>query len=239
VAWDEGGHELPAESMSALTTFALQAGLALLAGRAQRDRARMALFDDRDRIARDMHDHVIQRLFATGLSLQSAARAATHPIVRARLEEAVDDIDAAIKEIRQVIFELHQRIVNRTPQEELDALVASFAQALGFPPELAVDGPLADLNPSLRSDVLAVVGEGLSNVARHAHASRAQVTLVVDDAAVTVEVCDNGISVDRHQARSGLVNLGEGAAASLGQFDVQRANQTGTRLRWQVPRSSD
>ncbi len=239
VAWDEGGEELPAESMPALTTFALQAGLALLAGRAQRDRARMALFDDRDRIARDMHDHVIQRLFATGLSLQSAARAATHPVVRARLEEAVDDIDAAIKEIRHAIFELHQPIVNQTPQEELDSLVASFVRALGFEPELAVQGPLADLNPSLRSDVLAVVREGLSNVARHAHASRTQVTLLIDAAAVTVEICDDGVGVDRHQARSGLVNLGERAAASSGRFDVQRANPTGTRLRWHVPLPTD
>ncbi len=219
--------------MPALTTFALQAGLALLAGRAQHDRARMALFDDRDRIARDMHDHVIQRLFATGLSLRPAARAATHPVVRARLEEAVDDIDAAIKEIRHTIFELHQPVVNQSPQEELDGLVASFVRALGFEPELTLEGPLAQLDPSLRSDVLAVVREGLSNVVRNAHASRAQVTLAIDDDAVTVGICDNGVGVDRHQARSGLVNLGERAPACAGRFDVQRATEAAP-VRWRT-----
>ena len=158
----------------------------------------MALLDDRDRIARDMHDHVIQRLFATGLSLQSAGRVATQPIVQARLDEAVDDLDAAIKEIRHAIFELHQPVSLLSPREELDRLVASYATGLGFAPDLVVEGEVADLDPALRSDVLAVVREGLSNVSRHAQASNAGLRVVIDDEEVSVETYSLFISYPAH-----------------------------------------
>ena len=94
----------------------------------------MALLEDRDRIARDMHDHVIQRLFATGLSLQSAARLAQHPTVRARLDDAVDDLDSAIKDIRHTIFELHRPLPAGDLSSEVEFLVDSFAETLGFAP---------------------------------------------------------------------------------------------------------
>jgi len=175
------------------------------------------------------------RLFATGLSLQSAGRRAAHPLVQERLEAAVDDIDAAIKELRHAIFELHQPLLDRSPREELDGLVTSFSATLGFPPEVSVNGCLVDVSPSLRFDVLAVVREGLSNVARHVQASWADVKVMVDDSTVTVEISDNGVGVDPRQARSGLVNLGERAAAASGTFDVRRADPDGTLLRWQAP----
>jgi len=100
---------------------------------------------------------------------------------------------------------------------------------------VSVDGRLVDVSPSLRFDVLAVVREGLSNVARHAQASWADVKVMVDDSTVTVEISDNGVGVDPRQARSGLVNLGERAAAASGTFDVRRADPDGTLLRWQAP----
>lgn len=235
VAWDAEHEGASSEAMPALTDFAQLTGLALLARRAQRDRAAMALLDDRDRIARDMHDHVIQRLFATGLSLQSAGRVATQPLVQARLDEAVDDLDAAIKEIRHAIFELHQPISLLSPREELDRLVASYAAGLGFAPDLVVEGGLADLDPALRSDVLAVVREGLSNVSRHAKATSAGLRVVIEDEEVSVEISDDGVGVDPLRARSGLVNLAERAAAAAGEFDVYRAEPSGTRLHWRVP----
>jgi signal transduction histidine kinase len=102
----------------------------------------VALLDDRDTIARDMHDHVIQRLFATGLSLQSASRLSAHPGVQPRIEEAVDEIDAAIKEIRQAIYRLRRSVKGVSAGEELQALVASFAPGLGFAPALDVDGDI-------------------------------------------------------------------------------------------------
>ena len=119
-----------------LTDFAQQAGLALLAGRSQRDRSLMAMLDDRDRIARDMHDHVIQRLFATGLSLQSAAHMASHLTLQPRVDAAVDDIDAAIKEICQAIYQLHRPVRSDEMSDRLKALTASFTQHLGFAPRL-------------------------------------------------------------------------------------------------------
>ena len=236
VSWDEEAEGLPRESMPSLTDFAQQAGLALIAGRAQRDRAVMALLDDRDRIARDMHDHVIQRLFATGLSLQSASRLATHPVVQPRIEDAVDDIDAAIKEIRQAIYQLHRPLRAAEISERLRTLVVSFTEALGFSPELDIEGPVDVLAPVVAADVLAVVREGLANAAKHAAAARLDVRVTVDDESVCVVVSDDGIGVDPQRARGGLVNLAERAAARSGTFEIRAEHPHGTRLLWSIPR---
>ena len=234
VTWDPLAEVTPDESMQALTEYAQQAGLALLAGRAHRDRARMVLVDDRDRIARDMHDHVIQRLFATGLSLQAAARMTDHPTVQSRLDEAVDDLDAAIKEIRHAIFELHEPVVAKSPDAELMGLVASFSGGLGFEAQMSLEGTMAVLSGSLRSDVLAVVREGLSNVSRHARASHAGVSVEIGSL-VTIDVYDDGLGLDPAQAASGLVNLKERAVAASGDFTIRPVEPTGTRLRWRAP----
>jgi signal transduction histidine kinase len=236
VSWDEEAEGLPRESMPSLTDFAQQAGLALIAGRSQRDRALMALLDDRDRIARDMHDHVIQRLFATGLSLQSAGRLATHPVVQPRIEDAVDDIDAAIKEIRQAIYQLHRPLRPAETSERLDALVRSFTEALGFSPGLEVEGPVDGLVPVVAADVLAVVREGLANAAKHAAAAHLDVRVTVDDESVCVVVSDDGQGVDPERATGGLVNLAERAATRGGAFEILPEKPQGTRLRWSVPR---
>jgi signal transduction histidine kinase len=236
VLWDPEAGGLPQESMPMLTDFAQQTGLALLAGRSQRDRALMALLDDRDRIARDMHDHVIQRLFATGLSLQAASRLATHPVVQSRLESAVDDLDAGIKEIREAIFHLHRAVRPDETTHRLGGLVESFAEGLGFPPGLDVDGPVYTLGPALASDVMAVVREGLANAAKHAHATRVDVTVGVRAESVCVTVTDDGGGVAARDARSGLVNLDERATARNGTFDIEPVVPHGTSLRWTVPR---
>ncbi len=236
VLWDPDAGSLPSESMSMLTDFAQQSGLALLAGRSQRDRALMAMLDDRDRIARDMHDHVIQRLFATGLSLQAASRMATHPVVQTRLEGAVDDLDAAIKEIREAIFHLHRTVRPDETTQRLGALVESFSEGLGFLPGLDVDGPVDTLGPALASDVMAVVREGLANAAKHAQATRVDLTVEVRPDSVCVTVTDDGGGTDPRDARGGLVNLEERAAARNGSFDVEPAVPHGTSLRWTVPR---
>jgi signal transduction histidine kinase len=196
----------------------------------------MALLDDRDRIARDMHDHVIQRLFATGLSLQSAGRLATHPVVQPRIEDAVDDIDAAIKEIRQAIYQLHRPLRPAETSERLETLAESFTEALGFSPSLKMDGPVDALAPVITADVLAVVREGLANAAKHADAGRLDVRVTVDDEAVRVVVSDDGRGVDPKQARGGLVNLAERAATRGGTFEILPADPNGTVLQWIIPR---
>ena len=236
VSWDAEAENVPQESMPGLTDFAQQAGLALLAGRAQRDRAMMALLDDRDRIARDMHDHVIQRLFATGLSLQSAARLATHPMVQPRIDDAVDDIDMAIKEIRQAIYQLHRPVLPDETSERLNALISSFTEPLGFPPRAKIEGPVDALGVALASDVLAVVREGLANAAKHSRAAAVDVSVTADEESVCVVVLDDGLGVDPALARGGLVNLAERAAARDGTFEIFPGTPHGTLLRWCVPR---
>jgi signal transduction histidine kinase len=196
----------------------------------------MALLDDRDRIARDMHDHVIQRLFAIGLSLQSASRVAVHPGVQSRLEEAVDEIDVAIKEIRQAIYELHRSVRPDETSDRLAQLSRSFRDTLGFAPHLHVDGPVNGLSPPLASDVLAVVGEGLANAVKHSGASSLDITVSVQAKAIVVEVADDGRGLEPSAARSGLVNLRQRAEARGGTFDLRPTTPHGATLRWVVPR---
>ncbi len=224
------------ERLGEIAAFAQQSALALLAGRAQRDRTVMALMGDRDRIARDMHDHVIQRLFATGLSLQSASRMAQSQVVRGRIEEAVDDLDVAIREIRSAIFELHQA-PQSSARHELDLLVASFAGGIGEPPALHLTGNLDGLTPVQFADVTAVISEGLSNIARHAEAMHAWVRVEITHE-VSIEIEDDGLGVDPDAGRSGLVNLAQRAEASGGTFTFCRREPSGSVLRWRIPRAS-
>lgn len=234
VAWGQE-HALHAtEVMPALTSFARQAGVALVAARAQRDRARLALLEERDRIARDMHDNVVQRLFATGLSLQSAAPLAQHPVVRSRVLEAVDALDAAIKEIREAIFELHSVDPASGVLVVLEQLVEDYAQNLGFAPELVVEGRLGSLPERLRSDAIAVVREGLTNVARHASATRVSVSISIGDE-LGIVIADDGVGMAPEAARSGLVNLRTRARAHGGNLTISRSASGGTVVRWHVP----
>ena len=238
VMWEAGQGDLASESMGGLSAFAQQAGLGLVAVRARHDRALVTLLEDRDRIARDMHDHVIQRLFATGLSLQAAERLAVHPVVRSRLEEAVDNLDAAIKDIRSTIFALHAAADAGPGARQVEELVASFAASLGVRPSLQVEGDLTTLDDALLADVLAVVREGLSNVARHARAHSARVQVRVGSAVVVV-VTDDGVgpgpgAVHR---RSGLANLEQRARSRWGTCEIEAVEPAGARLTWSVPSS--
>jgi signal transduction histidine kinase len=234
VAWQGDNGRQAAEVLPSLAVFSRQAGLAIVAARAQRDGARLALLEERDRIARDMHDNVVQRLFATGLSLQSAAPLAQHPVVRARLLEAVDALDSAIKEIRQAIFELHTVDPHGGVFVVLEQLVENYAQNLGFVPELVVEGRLGTLPERLRSDVIAVVRECLANIARHASASRVSVSLSVGDD-LDIAVSDDGVGMEAGASRSGLVNLLSRARAHGGDLTISRSPLGGTLVRWHVP----
>jgi signal transduction histidine kinase len=233
VAWDRS-HAEPLVDLRELAELARHAGLVLLAGRTRHTRSRMALLEDRERIARDMHDHVIQRLFATGLSLQTAAQASTDPLVQHRVDEAVDALDASIREIRMTIFELSQTRTDLSAEAQLRQVTSAFARGLGFAPELVVDGPLEELPAAVRDDVTAVVREGLANVMRHARATEARVCVTVGKS-VTVEVSDDGVGTQPSQARSGLVNLAERAGAHGGRFEILAMAPNGTALRWSVP----
>lgn len=222
-----------AEMLEVLTSFGEQMGLALEASRAQRQRARTTVLEDRERIARDMHDHVIQRLFATGLSLRVAARS-SEGAVRDRIEDAVDELDAAVKDIRRAIFELHHAIPEGGLGPELESVVEGAAAGLGFVPDVTFEGLLGDVPVALEAEVLAVVREALANVARHAQATDADVRVsTLDGLAITVR--DNGIGMNPEQARSGLVNLRDRAEGRGGTFALTRRDPLGTQLVWTVP----
>lgn len=232
--WDLHDELRAQDAIPLQATYALQTGVAVLAAQAHADRGRVALLEERERIARDMHDNVIQRLFAVGLSLQSASPLAVHPVVRSRINRAVDELDTAIKEIRQAIFALHHDGPGGTLLSVLRAISGSYAVSLGFMPEVTVAPGLGPLSEALEADLVAVVREGLANVVRHARAQSVRVEVSGGDS-VTVEVTDDGVGFEPSEARSGLVHLAERAAAHGGLFEICRGDPSGTILRWHVP----
>ena len=162
--------------------LATAAGVAIDNARLHSQVADLVLFEERDRIARDLHDTVIQRLFAIGLNLQGVASMSMAADMRDRLEGAVDDLDRTVREIRSAIFELHStRVADASLRRSAADLVAESARTLGFEPAIRFEGPVDQVDQTLAEHVLAVQREALSNVARHAHASTAQVSIAVDD----------------------------------------------------------
>ncbi|MGW6260832.1 sensor histidine kinase [Streptomyces sp. NPDC055085] len=227
--------------------FASQAALALMMAEAQRDRERLAVYEDRDRIARDLHDLVIQRLFATGLMLESAQRRSNVPEVQRGVGKAVDELDITIQEIRTAIFALQQG-----PAEVPSGLrtrvlreINMAAVPLGFKPGHrfvgAVDTVVGELTGK---NLIAALREALSNAFRHAGASRIDVTVdanvVLPDGrpAVRLSVADDGVGIPEGGRRSGLRNL-KRRAESLGGASWYGPglgeNGGGTTVVWQVP----
>lgn len=217
-------------------SFAAQAGLALARASALRDRELLAVLGDRDRIARDLHDVVIQRLFAAGLSLQTAARLAVRPEVRQTVDGAVDVIDGVIRDIREAIFELHHPDESIRFRTELRDVVDAAADQLGFAPQLRLDGPLeAALRGQLRTHVLAVVRELLSNSARHSESGRVEVEIAATGRRLRVTVTDDGVGVGGIERRSGLANLNRRAQELGGSFEIWPGHPKGTVAEWRVP----
>uniref|UniRef100_A0AAU2UXK1 GAF domain-containing protein n=1 Tax=Streptomyces sp. NBC_00003 TaxID=2903608 RepID=A0AAU2UXK1_9ACTN len=224
-----------------LPGFAGQAALALELADRRRDAEQVSLLEDRDRIARDLHDLAIQRLFATGMTLQSAQRFVDHPEANERLARAVDDLDETIKIIRSTIFGLRAHEA-KEPGSGLRVravrVVEGAVPGLGFTPSLRMEGLLdTDVPRALADEVLAVLGEALTNTARHARASRADVSLVVRKGVLTVSVVDNGVGIAEDGRRSGLRNLAERAQLLGGTLTMGKGPEGGTRLEWEVPLS--
>jgi signal transduction histidine kinase len=237
VAWSpQRQHEFRSTDVALPASFAEQATLALQVARSQEDRGRLAVFEDRDRIGRDLHDLVIQRLFAVGLTLENVSRLTIRPEVTDRLTGAVDDIDATIKDIRRTIFELSAPPTSTDLRSELGDALAMMTPALGFNPRLRTEGPVdSGVRPELRSHLLAVIREALSNVGRHARATAATVTLEVGDE-VVLTVTDDGVGITDDGRRSGLGNMAERAESFGGSFEVRRVGpEGGTIAVWRVP----
>jgi signal transduction histidine kinase len=216
-------------------SFAEQAALALQLGRARADQQRLLLFEDRDRIGRDLHDLVIQRLFAVGLGIESVARSTSDPAVAARLATAVDDLDETIKDIRRTIFALGSLADSTDLQTEVTRLVERAASTLKFRPTLRVEGPIRTLVPdNVAPDLLAVLGESLSNASRHADATTVEVLVSVTDH-VRVLVTDDGRGMGDDVRESGLGNMRERALKHGGTLTVTSTAGEGTTVDWRVP----
>jgi signal transduction histidine kinase len=224
-------------------TFAGQAAIALRLGAAAADREQIAFLSDRDRIARDLHDLVIQRLFATGMSLEGALRGIQPPDKADRVRRAVDELDATIKEIRTTIFALQAPAPLAGEGVRAAVLTAVSAAArgpLGFEPRVEFAGPVDTVVPGFVAEqMLAVVREGLSNVARHAGATTVSITITADVARVEVVIADNGVGIAADAVASGLANLARRASDLGGTFEVGRGDSGGTVVRWQVPLPDD
>ena len=221
-----------------VSAFASQAAVALELAERRRESERLVVFEDRDRIARDLHDLVIQRLFATGMALEGALRLIQRPEAAARVQRSVEDLDATIREIRSTIFALQaspdqaQHSLRARIVEAVDAA----ADSLGFAPSLRLSGLVDTTVPTDAGEhLLAALREALSNAARHAHASRVDVGVDVDVDAVVLRVSDNGVGLPETGRRSGLRNLDERAREMGGQFSAAAGASGGTELQWRVP----
>jgi len=241
-----GAAPFPQADAVLAASFAAQAGVALELAASRAEAERLSVYQDRDRIARDLHDLVIQRLYATGMSLQGTMSMITRPEVADRVTRAVDDMDQTIKEIRGAIFALQARDADSEPDPRagIVRLVEEMTPVLGFAPSLRLGSGLRGLaGGELADQALTVLREALSNVARHAGASQADVTVDVDDdGTLTVLVVDNGTGIPAGVRRSGLRNLADRAARFGGELVLEpatpNAENPGTRLEWRVPGSA-
>lgn len=221
-------------------TFAAQAGIALELAHRRRDAERLSLYEDRDRIARDLHDHAIQRLYATGMALEGTVPMIGQPEVEARVRKSVNAMDATIKDIRAAIFALQTRTEDEQPylREAVVGLIDEMTAPAGFAPSLRLGGKLNDqVSPEAGEEMLTALREALSNAARHAQASQIDVSVDVDaDGCLTLRVSDDGIGVPEGGRRSGLRNLQTRAEKLGGDFRLGPGpSGTGTTLIWRVP----
>jgi signal transduction histidine kinase len=240
--WDVDVESPNEDALEAVESFAAQAALTMVLAEAQHEHERLALYEDRDRIARDLHDLVIQRLFATGMSLQGAPRLGKlDPAVEARISGAVDALDETIREIRQTIFALHEPTTGPASGVRGRVLreIEQSAGVLGFQPALRFIGPIDSVvSDQLSEHMLAVLREALSNAMKHAQAAHIEVTVEVDTTTVILTVTDDGIGIDVENLTglSGVANLHSRADDLGGSCALERIHESGgTRLVWCAP----
>lgn len=214
--------------------FANQAALALELARGRRDQELLRTVADHDRIAGDLHDHVIQQLFAVGMTLHSTAAALAEPNQAARLTTQVDVLDSTIARIRETIYQLNAPQTPREPlRNRLVEVVVAAVDTLGFDPTLRLTGPIDHVEPGLADDAVAVTREALSNCARHAAATAVAVSVSVADGWLVVEVVDNGRGIGSPTRSSGLANLRRRAEARGGALRLESAAAArGASLVW-------
>lgn len=229
-----GGVPFTDEQLDAVAGFADQAALGWQLAMTQRQMRELDILSDRDRIARDLHDHVIQRLFAIGLGMQGTIARVRSAEIQQRLSETVDDLQGVIQEIRTAIFDLHGTAAGPTRlRQRLDEAIAQFAGA-GVRTNSQFTGPLSVIDSALADHAEAVVREAVSNAVRHGGATEVTIMVKVDDD-LSINVTDNGCGIDDDVTPSGLTNLRRRAEDSGGTFDVAKGANGGTTLHWSAP----
>jgi signal transduction histidine kinase len=237
IARNGAAHPFSAPEREMVERFARSVALARELAHARIDRERMALIDERDRIARDLHDHVIQNLFAVGLGLQSLI-GKTSGVIAARLTSAVESIDVTISQIRQTIFQLGSppNADEFSQKASLNKLVRTTLEGKGIDSSLDFRGPIDTLvDTELGDEASAVLREALTNVVRHSEASRVDISVAITPAILRIVVSDNGRGIGDTSRRSGISNLEQRAIRRGGSFAITNRKPTGTTLEWTVP----
>jgi signal transduction histidine kinase len=235
---NKGGQQFDEERVPLLGSFADQTALALELADKQRTQRQLDLLADRDRIANDLHDHVIQRLFATGMRLQGGIRRITDPEARRRVLTSVQELDETVQEIRTAIFDLHTSEDDSgvSLRRRLLDTVAELSADTPVSPSIRIDGAVDTLvqDQTVAEHAVAVLREAVSNALRHARASEIVVTVEAADNLI-IDVVDNGVGIPAGAARSGLLNLERRAAKCGGTLTIGPGAQGGTRLTLRVP----
>jgi signal transduction histidine kinase len=218
-------------------TLAAASGVAIDNARLQASLEHVAVLQDRERIARELHDKVIQRLFAAGMTLQTTLPIAARTEVASRITQAVEEIDETIRDIRRTIFALETR-TRRGVRVDIFAHVDAAREVLGFTPELRLEGPIDTAVPETIADhLLATLFEALSNVAQHAGASKVDVAVEAGEE-LRLEVADDGAGLpDRIEPGQGLRNMERRALELGGNASVRPGKGAGTVVEWRVPLS--
>jgi signal transduction histidine kinase len=220
-----------------LSSLAAAAGVAIDNARLHQRLGELALFEDRERIARDLHDTVIQRLFAVGLSLQGLAQMVEPASASARIEIAVDELDLTIADIRSTIFALQSRS-DTGLRARVTRLVTEAREALGFLARVSFEGPIdAAAGTEVAEEAATVVREALANVIRHARATKVDVAVTNSGQEFAVSVTDDGIGIRRSAPSDGhgLRNMASRAERLGGSFEVRSEPGEGTVVTWRVP----
>ena len=230
-----GYEEFSDDDEQLVSALAIAAAIAIENARLHSRVRDVLLLEDRERIARDLHDTVIQRLFAVGLQLQGTARLAAGPDVAERIQQSVEDLDATIRQVRTTIFALEKDRAG--VRDDVLSITDAMTPVLGFAPRVAFEGPVDNLvSTQVAHHLLAALREMLANVARHARAGRVDVVVRVGDGLV-LEVLDDGVGIPelRSGRGRGLVNLAARAAALRGGMTIDARPEGGTAVIWHVP----
>ncbi|WP_411970388.1 GAF domain-containing sensor histidine kinase [Saccharothrix longispora] len=236
----KGAPPFSPDTVDVLAAFAAQAGLAVVLAEGSTARQRVAVYQERERIARDLHDVIIQRLYATGVQLDLLDRRLKLDGREAkRLADAVDQLDQTMAEVRATVRALRSADPGSPAEADLGRSVRAEARTagelLGRAPEVRVEGDLTDVPADLADHARAALREALSNVVRHSGASRVAITVERTPDRLRLEVADNGCGIPRGVARRGLRHLEERALAAGGGCEVASSPSTGTTITWHVP----